>query len=458
MQERIPSENKNFSFSIPLEDFMCPITTQIFFEPTQGMPCGHMFEMEAIHEWRKSSDACPCCRQTIDVIYPAPSYFNKLFKEFLEKNPSLQNERYFNFQTFEKAFHDNTNLQSYIKLFKVASKQLNTPSEEKESKGMTPVALLAKHEKGFQFFMRESKLVNNITEEGLNTIIQTDEDAGIAALYWFTTMKNLKLLQHDEKLCSKITSTGLNSIFREGVLQGRSPLFELTATISGRKLLKDNPALRAKITSAGLNHIVQGESRVGENALNNLVCEDDGIAILLEDAALREKITPAGLNSYVLLGNNAGVTGTSWLILSEIGIELLKNDENLRKKITADGINIPEQGSDKGASGIYWLLSSTTGREIFRKDKRLRSLVTEEALHRKVAEGHNEGLSPAYWLESYCQDILINDYDFKMKFNREERFSLDNFFKDSKSKMPDLEFRLDDRKEDISLISVRRRT
>jgi len=457
MQERNPSDNKNFSFTIPIEDFICPITSQVFFEPNQAMPCGHIFEMEAINKWRNTSVSCPCCRQPIDAIYPAPSYFKKLFKEFLEKNPKFENERYFNFETFENAFQNNGNIQPYLDLFKVATKQFNSPSEEKKSEGLTPLALFAKNERGFNLLITEPKLRENITEEGLNTAIKVGDDRGIAALYWFTIPKNIhRILVNDEKFRSKITSDGLNSVFEEeGPLQGVSPIFALCTTVSGRKVLKENDALRAKISSFGLNHVVLGESYVGDSAVNYLAGSDDGIEILINDLLLREKITPEGLNSYKLLGEDAGVTTVSWLILSDLGIELLSQDENLLKKISAEGINMAEQGRDKDASAIYWLLATAKGREIFARDKRIRSLISEEALHRMVSEGHNAGLSPAYWLKSFCQDVLIGDYILKMKYHREGRFPLDNFFKDSKIKVADLEFLFEDQKENKSRLSLR---
>jgi hypothetical protein len=49
-------------------DLICPISHELFLEPTQVFPCGHIFNRLAIENWRNLRNNCPLCRGVINSL------------------------------------------------------------------------------------------------------------------------------------------------------------------------------------------------------------------------------------------------------------------------------------------------------------------------------------------------------------------------------------------------------
>lgn len=386
-------ERKDISLSISLNDFSCPITTQLFLDPRQVVPCGHLFENDAIRQWKEESDECPCCRKKIKHIYLAPPYFYRQFTELLEKNPHLHDERYFNLETFS-----------------------NLLDEEKENS----IAF----KKIIQLLKNSDKHLNQVPDENILE--------GTSALTWLVgTDLGIKILKNDAELRAKISSNGLNR--KElGDDNGATPLTWMVRDEKGMEILIKDANLRQKITAEGLNSVSQEKECIGQTPLAIFANNNIGIQLLMDDIQLRKKITKEGLNSYILEGENSGLSAVSLLAKSKLGIELLFHSSILTSLITEEGLNTPQQN---GISATYELLKSEQGRKLLAEVGKLRKLISIDALHRMVTDGPDEGKSAAFWLKKQGKKLLSVDPELRKKLHDKKRKMLNPFFEKVKSKI-----------------------
>lgn len=90
------------------EDFICPITNLIFFDPVLASD-GRYYEKKAITKWLKDHSTSPVTRQPISkTLYPC-MYFKNRLQDFLNENPDKLEEQYIVIETYvENKAHVNS--------------------------------------------------------------------------------------------------------------------------------------------------------------------------------------------------------------------------------------------------------------------------------------------------------------------------------------------------------------
>ena len=115
---------------IDIEDFICPVTQSLFFDPViacnTAATCGHSFEKRACVG---KLQQCPCCRADITLFAPALYAKNTLDRILLD-HPESWGEVYFNLDHFTEVFTQENGLKTptglrFITLLENASKHLN---------------------------------------------------------------------------------------------------------------------------------------------------------------------------------------------------------------------------------------------------------------------------------------------------------------------------------------------
>jgi len=315
---------------------ICPITQQIFFDPVASFPCGHVFEREAITEWRATKNECPCCRKSITGLCESP-IINDFVELAVTANPQLQNDRYFKMKILETALHENNKikLDKLIKILK-SSDYLNAISEEKGFIGESAITELTARPMGRLALSNDETLREHINEKGLNAVLlQEGPWRGTSALYWLAAKpEGRALFTKDEKLVAKITAEGLNSIRQEGLNRGTSALYWLAGSREGWTLLSKDEKLVAKITAEGLNSILKDDGcDQGTSALYWLTANPEGRKLLLKKNHLVNLINIDTLMTVIPDGPNKGTSAYQCLRETEEGKENLKNNPMLQLKI-----------------------------------------------------------------------------------------------------------------------------
>lgn len=317
------NESKDVSINLSLNDYICPITNQIFFNPVQVLPCGHFFEDRAIEDWKTRDATCPCCREKMEAQYPTPPYFNRQLMELLEKNPQLYDECYFNVDDFKKCLREDDEKKSVSPQLKKWTNVLK--NSKMHSNNIFP--FLISSEVGLRFLSNHALIREKITEELLNHPSEFTEISPLRALS--QTEAGIRLLSDDVVLRGKITSEGLNDFPKDGVYAGISVLTLLVQHPLGLELLSHDPALRQKISAESVNGM-QNESHV--SVLFLLSKSEVGRKILLDDARLRNLIHKDTLNKIIFSNDeNCGKSAASFL--STYGKGLLILDPVLLMKI-----------------------------------------------------------------------------------------------------------------------------
>jgi len=460
MKGRMDVEDTNFQnispFSMTFDDYICPITAQYFFDPQQVLPCGHIFESQAIQQWLKDTpeNQCPCCREKITKIFPAPHYFKKHYAELLEKKLDLHGERYFDWGSFIASLAIETEFNKYIELFKKSVSHLNAIQDEKKSDKHSVLSILAENQKGREILEQlqnnlipdalnhvniygesaiyflikfNSSIVMNpyfyekISEESLNGILTRKDESSI--LFLLTqSEKGRELLIGQPKLRSKISEEALNHVITAGPFKGSSPLFELLQTKEGLALIKNDAELCAKISADGLNSIIESGENLGISAVYWLTNTEENIEFLTQQPVLRAKISRKGLNATFQTGENQGVSPLFCLTKFENGIKLLEDDAKLREKISILAFNsVILQGETPGVTAFYQMVMSDDGFEILKKDKKLLAKVTEAGMNSYPIVGENNGITAAVWLIVSDEGLaLLNKYPkLRKKINSE---------------------------------------
>jgi hypothetical protein len=256
-EQKNTSTSKETTITLSEDEFTCPISGQIFLYPVMTHPCGHLFEEESINAWQnknedKEKTTCPNCSEHINGFFPAPPFFNSAFNQFLKENPSLQDERYFNLQSFSSCLLDEKRnpdkLKKMINLLKNSEKQMNTALDE-TGRCITAACCLVATDYGLNLLLRDEALRNKIQSDGLNSINEEKKYRGISAAYLLTrTEKGRQLLSTDARLRAMLTKETLNAVVEtEGSEKGKSAAYWLINTPEGLRLLKQDPDLRDKI-------------------------------------------------------------------------------------------------------------------------------------------------------------------------------------------------------------------
>jgi ankyrin repeat protein len=77
-----------------LEDFNCPITQQLMFDPVIASD-GHTYEREAIEKWLEKNNTSPMINTVLQHKYLAPNFFaKKTIEQFLKDNNVCSEEKF----------------------------------------------------------------------------------------------------------------------------------------------------------------------------------------------------------------------------------------------------------------------------------------------------------------------------------------------------------------------------
>lgn len=233
------------------EDISCPISGEVFFDPSITYPCGHLFENEMIHKWMEKNTSCPCCRSEIIKINNPPPFFNHFFQQVLANNLFLHDERYFDLTSFLNCLSNNLpeKLNKMILMLQNSAKHLNMPCDDQMHRGLNPIYFLTKFGKGRKLLTDHLLLREKISAEGINIIGQTAGEEGFSAVYWLTMYPSGQtLLLNDARLRSLISrETLMKQVSAPGEHHKKSPAFWLMRTDIGKEILKIDAELSQKI-------------------------------------------------------------------------------------------------------------------------------------------------------------------------------------------------------------------
>lgn len=274
-------------FGFDPEDPRCIITSAILFKPVVT-GCGHVFEKEAIEQWKATKPKCPCCNGLITSLAPAPASVLQAVDAYLSKKPG---ELYYSDGMLDQAMVEQNpkEIKKLIQFFIANPGALNKISENNMNPSKRgnylPIFRLASRDGG-ELLLDNANLRNAIDSNALNYIVPGEDES---VVFWLTAKpEGQQWLIKDAKLRDKIEAKALNQIVSaEGIDKNRSPVFYLLATEEGRKLLLNDAVLRNKISgatlNAALNHVISSKDEFnGKTLLTMLSQYQTGQQLLLE--------------------------------------------------------------------------------------------------------------------------------------------------------------------------------
>ena len=277
--------------------------------------------------------------------------------------------------------------------------------------GQSPLYLLTGRFEGRALLGKHPELIAKITEEGLNQVIDSGAYAGQSPLYLLTaTPEGPAILDKHPELIAKITKENLNQVIASGEQAGNSPLFWLTGKPEGRAILGKHPELTAKITQESLNQVIASGEQAGYSPLFWLTGKPEGLSLLDKHPELIAQITEEGLNQVIDSGAYAGQSPLYLLTGRFEGRALLGKHPELIAKITEEGLNqVIDSGEQAGHSPLFWLTGKPEGRAILGKHPELTAKITQESLNQVIASGEQTGYSPLYWLARNSEGLSLLD-------------------------------------------------
>ncbi|HSW93823.1 MAG TPA: hypothetical protein VLJ15_05630 [Gammaproteobacteria bacterium] len=294
-------ENKEEAARPPLDenllkDLSCPITLQIFYDPVSVIGCGHLFEWEAVQEYREQSEndpPCPLCKQhSLHNVSSALDVIDQI-EALIREYPALQNDRYFTLEKLHKTLMkgNTAELEKLCAILK-SSRHMDAESAVEELAGVSPVAMLALNPQGKMIIENDHDFRANITSESLNRVIQTGPCRGISAVMVFAAdcKDRPSLIVRDPVLRAKVTREGLNTCIPAGLERGTSALFYVTSTREGRQVLLEDEAFAGLIQVETLMRVIPGEPYRGQSAYLNLIQTPEGQEFFSRQPALSAAI------------------------------------------------------------------------------------------------------------------------------------------------------------------------
>jgi len=291
----------------------------------------------------------------------------------------------------------------------ITQEGLNQIVTSGEDAGKSPLFWLSSTAKGSSLLDKNPELIAQITQEGLNQIVTSGEDAGYSPLFWLTaTSKGRAMLDKNPELIAKITKEGFNQVIQSGEDAGKSPLLWLIATSEGLSLLDKHPELIAQITQKGLNQVIQSGEQAGYSPLYGLAATDEGQVILSKHPELIAQITQKGLNQVIQSGVTAGRSPLFLLTANPEGLSLLDKHPELIAQITQKGLNqVIQSGEFAGYSSLYGLTAHPEGLSLLDKHPELIAKITEAGLNQVIPSGEQAGYSPLVGLTANFQGRAI---------------------------------------------------
>jgi len=293
----------------------------------------------------------------------------------------------------------------------ITEESLNQVIPSGEDAGYSPLFLLTSSVEGRAILDKHPELIAQITKEGLNQVIQSGEDAGSSPLYGLTgTSEGRAILNNHPDLTAQITQEGLNQVIASGEDAGYSPLFLLTSSVEGRAILDKHPDLTAQITQEGLNQVIPSGVFAGYSPLLWLTGNPEGLSLLGKHPELIAQITQESLNQVIQSGASAGESPLFWLTGNPKGQAILDKHPELTTKITQKGLNqVIPSGAYAGHSPLFLLTINPEGRAILVKHPELTAKITKESLNQIVTSGEHAGKSPLYWLTATPEGLSLLD-------------------------------------------------
>jgi len=293
----------------------------------------------------------------------------------------------------------------------ITQEGLNQVIQSGAHAGYSPLFCLTANPEGLSLLDKHPELITQITEEGLNQVIQSGAYAGQSPLYLLTTTpEGPAILDKHPELIAQITQEGLNQVIQSGAHAGYSPLYGLTATCKGRAILSEHPELIAQITQEGLNQVIQSGKDAGYFPLFCLTANPGGLSLLDKHPELIAQITQESLNQVIQSGAHAGHSLLYLLTSTAEGQAFLDKHPELIAQITKESLNqVIQSGAHAGHSPLFWLTGKPEGLSLLGKHPELIAQITQEGLNQIVTSGKLAGLSPLYWLTRNSPGLSLLD-------------------------------------------------
>lgn len=151
-----------------LEEFICPITTEVFFEPVMISGCGHMVEGRMAASLRK----CPTCRAGGDQIsiVAAPPIVASMLERTLDADPSLWQQVYLNHDYLEEVIQQDElhalTGERFIRLLQNNTvENLNIKATDGKQKGKSAIEILSSCFVGRELLRSNQKIQSLISAE-----------------------------------------------------------------------------------------------------------------------------------------------------------------------------------------------------------------------------------------------------------------------------------------------------
>lgn len=178
MSRNIPTqvESTENAISVPLQRGLisCPVTLEIFFEPSISAPCQHIFEADK--GMQRSGMICPSCRAENITLSPAPPMIRELLSNTLGANPHLWRDVYFNLDRFVETIEGNERQtiidQRFITLLQNAPNHLNDKALDGKYKDKSAVEILAGTAVGRNLLREHPKIRANISAASLALVVE----------------------------------------------------------------------------------------------------------------------------------------------------------------------------------------------------------------------------------------------------------------------------------------------
>jgi Zinc-finger of the MIZ type in Nse subunit len=299
-------DTRTTTISYAKDHFVCPITTDVFFDPVAASPCGHLCERTALNRYLKQDNRCPLCKLEIKSITEITSVNRDIIEKIINDNKDWHAERYFSSELFR---YEISKLKEILD-----SETRQTPSaaiNREKTEAKIRVNRILSHLKSYPGLLNEIVFNTNLIFE----ICRIDGNAAFFETY--------------PEILKYITSAGLNYIHKSG----NSPLTWMAGLLNADQpcAFFDEEFIN-KITKEGLNTI---DNVTADSACFWFVCKKNGI--FNKNPKLILLIDSQGLNTIV--HEPRGVRGTSTLYyLVKENLQLLEGNDHLKSLITYEGL------------------------------------------------------------------------------------------------------------------------
>ena len=241
--------------------YSCPITHNVFSDPVK-LPCGDIFEKEALFDFLEKEQVCPSCNKLVTDDKQIQSAFemNKTIESAIKTGELNEEDRYVpRLNLFNYLLDDSGKNEDLIR-----EKLLNTPQL------MAYFLWECKFSSNTETIINKLSDLNVFTEITINQsiikkIANRQENYSVSYLL-LSTLEGRKTLNKNPKLCElideKLSEDFLKQFIHDDTHEGT--LYYLLDVEIGKKILTNYPSLKDKIMhnkNLLLRPIISGEHK-----------------------------------------------------------------------------------------------------------------------------------------------------------------------------------------------------